>query len=815
MIGSGPARRRAQIPMPWHSDKRLDRAQVRLDASLAGSPIRTSGDIPPSTRIVGQSEALEALRTGLGLRSPGFHIYVSGATGTGRFAAVREMIDQVAPVCPVQHSYIYVHDFANPSEPILIMLGRGEGREFSSAADALRLSIRELVPALLNSEKLALGRQRLQERYAAETGRILGGLEARARERGFAVVRAPAGDGAISALDLAPIVGEEPVPLEALGSAPGSFGLSPPEITALAATKRQLMDDLAVVLARHRQVSLRYRRLLDVAEQRRVREALEAPLQAMRQSYGRRAPDVQIWLDRAADEIVQHLAAFKEETLAATGQPGQAGPNLDAFLSMLRANVIFDPGETGEVGGPCPIIEEHFPTYRNLFGAIDSAGEGGPATHAEIRAGSLLRASGGYILLSAHDILSEPRVYEALKRTLRRGLLEIQPREDLPGPQAALKPAPIPLDVKVILVGDESAFAILTAGDPFFSRIFKIKVEFDVVMDRDEPNRDAFLGALRRIQDRDHLPDFAREALEALIEEGVRLAGDRRHLSTNFSVLADVMREAAYRARSRGSSLVHGEDLRTTLDARRRRHGLAERRMLAELRAGTVLLEVDGWRTGQVNGLGFYDLADAEFGLPMRITATTAVGGAGVISIERESDLSGSVHDKGVLILTGLLGSLFARDKPLSLVAHLAFEQSYGVVDGDSACLAELLAILSSIARCALRQDLAVTGSLNQFGDVQPVGGVTEKIQGFFRVCNARGLTGRQGVVLPAKNVCHLQLDEPTAAAIEAGTFHVYAVSSFKEALEIFSERSADDILKVCDEELGRFAEAAARFSGR
>jgi lon-related putative ATP-dependent protease len=606
--------------------------------------------------------------------------------------------------------------------------------------------------------------------------------------------------------DVFPVVKGEPVPMEQIRSDPGEAGIKTSQVQELDRRREALKVELSGLVMRHRQISARYRRLIKDSESRKMTDATMPLFDEIEQRFGPWDPAVRTWIENTRAEMLEHLEHFREGERHDKDAPPPFGPRFEDFLSMMQVNLLWDPGKADEGPAACPVVEENFPTWRNLFGSIEASGEPPTASFLDIKSGSLLRACGGYILLSARDVLTEPRVYDHLKRVLRRGLLEIAPREDGHGVQYGIKPAPIPLDVKVVLIGEPAVYEMLHATDPDFPKIFKVKVEFDESMPLTPDSMGRFLSVLKRIITENRLPPFEREALEVAIEEGVRLTGTRTRLTTQFSDVADVMREAAHLAGRRNSGRVAARDMKASLDLRRRRHGLAERRFLDLLREGKLLVEVDGGRVGQVNGLGFYDLDYVQFAMPARISATCSTGRTGVVNIEREAQLSGSIHDKGVLILSGFLASTFAQNKPLSLHANIAFEQSYATVDGDSASLAELLALLSALSRIPLRQDLAVTGSLSQRGGVQPVGGVTEKTDGFFRACRILGLTGRQGVVLPAQNIPDLHLSTDTCVAIRRRQFHVYPVSDYTEALELLTGRKPQDVLAASDKTLAAYA---------
>ncbi len=791
--------------------RKLTPEEVRFRAELAPT-IRTSDDLSPAVTIVGQSDALEALEAGLRIPLPGYNVFLAGHRGSGRFAAVREMIKQAIPSCAIPKSHLYVHDFATPDTPALVTLPPGRGRAFVTAVDRFRDALRETLPALLGSEPIARVRQRLKDKYERETRGLFAGFDERVSKAGFAVVQGNAPGGALPVTDVFPVVKGEPMPMEQLRAEPAEAGVTPEALVDLEKRRTSLKTELATLVTRHRQLGVRYMKRLKESEARRVAAALKPLFEEIREEFAKHSTAVSPWLDSVRKELLEHLDWFRTDEREGPGNPPPGTPRLEDFLSLVRTNLLSDPEHVEGDRGPCSVIEENYPSWRNLFGGIDASGDPPSASFMDVRAGSILRADGGYLLLAARDLAADARVYENLKRTLRKGLLEIAPREDGHPAPFGMKPAPIPLSVKVILVGEPPIYDALNMADPEFSKIFKIKVEFDEVMPRDPANSDRFLSVLKRIVDEGGFPRFDRAALERLVEEGVRLAGDRHHLSTQFSDLADVMREAAYLASRRATDPVLAGDVEAALDARRRRHGLLERKMLAQLAEGKLLVESDGTRVGQINGLAYYSTSDTCFGMPARISATCAAGRAGVVNIEREAELSGSIHDKGVLILSGFLATTFAQDKPLSLQATIAFEQSYATVDGDSASLAELLALLSALARIPLRQDLAVTGSLNQRGGVQPVGGVTEKIHGFYKACRILGFTGRQGVIIPAQNVGDLHLDLEVVEAIRSDRFHLHAVTDFRPALELMTSTPADPILAACDATLSRYADIVRRY---
>lgn len=780
--------------------RRLDADQVRLRFDLSERHAGGIASLSPSPGTVGQPEALQALETGLAMEARGFNVFLSGHMGTGRFAAVREALERRKVPRPRASGYAFVHDFRHPRVPLLVRFEPGLGRRLEDALDSLRETLGEEVPGVLAGEVLARTRQRLISDYETEARGLFQDIERRAQELGFQVVHGASPRGEAYSAEVFPVVDGEPVPLERV-LAPGN-GTSSGEGRSqeILETHRELAAELRAVLSRHRAVRTRYHRMLEEAERRAVKENLDTVLELYNEELLGFGDAVRAYLEGLEEVILKNLHLFRE-----TGDPHQGRP-WEGLLGMVRANVVADPC-AGEESGTCPVVEEAYPTYSNLFGSIDAGSDPASASFMDIKAGSVLAADGGVLILNARDLVEEPRAYPTLKRVLRRGLLEIAPREDQQPTGVPLKPVPIPVDVKTVLVGEPEVYEALYARDPDFRKIFKVKSEFDDNMPLTGEAVEAYLSVLRRIQKDGGLKDFDREALEVLLETGVRMAGNRNRLTTVFSDLADLMREADQLAGTEGHKQVGRGIMARTVRRRDGRHGLVERQMLDLIRTGKILIDVTGSRVGQVNGLAYYRLEDAAFALPARISATTATGRAGVVNVERESELSGSIHDKGVLIITGFLMTRFAQDKPLALHANIAFEQSYATVDGDSASLAELLALVSALSGHALRQDLAVTGSLNQRGRVQPVGGVTEKCEGFFRACRAAGaLSGTQGVVIPEGSAEDLQLDEPTTEAVREGSFAIYAASSFEDALELMTGRPAPSTMAAADRKLAAYA---------
>jgi lon-related putative ATP-dependent protease len=530
------------------------------------------------------------------------------------------------------------------------------------------------------------------------------------------------------------------------------------------------------------------------------------------------------FLDELSTHVLEHLDRFRvsRDPELAGEEKEEVRAELRTWMRPYQINVLVDNSRTGGR----PIIWETTPNYRNLFGTVERgrehAGEW-ETDHTKIKGGSLLRASGGFLVLDALDVLIEPGVWAALKRTLRNRVLQIQSFDPLNLFGAVgLKPEPIPIDVKVILIGTHQIYRLLYALDEDFKKIFKVKAEFALESARSAEELWNYACFVHKKTQDDDLPPFHREAVAAVVEQAVRMAGRQEKITTRFAEVAEVIREAAYWAQQARSKQVDAGHVEEAIRQRDHRVNMTEELLRERIVEGTVLIDLKGTRVGQVNGLAVLSTGDHVFGQPTRITAVTAVGRNGIIDIERESEMSGAIHTKGVLILSGFLRSRFAQERPLALSASLCFEQNYGGIDGDSASSAELYALLSSLSGVPLRQDIAVTGSVNQRGEIQPIGGVNEKVEGFFDLCQARKVR-RAGVLIPARNRPHLMLRKDVVAAIRSGQFSIWAISTLEEGLEVLTGRPAgtpgrdgrypsDSIFGLADARLAVLAESVRRY---
>ncbi len=730
-------------------------------------------ELDPLEETIGQERPVEALEFGLHMRNPGFNIFVSGPVGTGKGSLVRRMVKRLARPAAVPPDWCYVNNFQDPSQPLPLSFPAGQGRVFQRAIGACIQNLRHDIPALFEGKPYLDARAKISEETSAHKKALFHELHEFGRERGFGFEELPMGFG------LVPLKAGHRMTEEELEQ------LSPKEHEAIDAQRKELESEIREFQVRiHALDHEAERRLLELDRQV-VRRVLDDRFEPLQQAYAD-MPDVCAYLDRVRADVVEHYKDFlPHEKSPLTIMGLETGPSKPT-LTRYQVNLLVEH----PTDGGAPVIDETHPTYANLVGKIERKAHLGViyTDFTEIKAGSLLLASGGYLIVNAVDLLRQPLSWDALKRTLKTCEVKIEDAGDFFGfSTIGLKPRPIPVDVKVILVGPPLLYHLLQAYEEDFHKIFKVKADFDVDVTRDEQRDRQYAQFIARICHDERLPHFASDAVAEVIREAFRLAERRDRLSLRFSLIGDLVREAAWCARRADHALVTRADVETAVAQRRRRSNLPEQWIQDEIREGTVLVDVDGAVVGQVNGLSVHLLGDYAFGRPCRITARTFVGTRGVIDIQREAELAGHIHSKGVLTLAGFLAGKFAGAHPFALSSTLTFEQTYSEVEGDSAAAAELVAILSSLADVPVRQNLAITGSINQVGEIQPIGGVNEKIEGFFETCSRRGLTGNQGVVIPARNMKHLALRREVVTAVEEGRFSIYGVNTIEDAIELLT----------------------------
>jgi predicted ATP-dependent protease len=733
----------------------------------------TTEDIEPLVGTIGQDRATEAIDTGLDMAAGGFNIFASGLVGTGRTSTILAKVRARAEQGKVPSDWCYVHNFETPDEPNAIELPAGYGRELASDMEDLIRACREQIPKVFEGEEYERRKAEALHDINERRNALFQRLQEKAQGLDHAIRPTPQGLAAV------PMVDGETV-------SPDEFEQLDEETQKDLREKSQEVQKLvAEFLPQARTLEKEARETAHELDQEVALFAIGHLIQNLAEKYAD-FPEVTDYLKRCQDDIVDNVEVFKGGEQASAEVMGMKLPVKQPY-TKYRVNVVVDHSRTEGA----PVVDERNPTYYNLFGQLEYRSQFGGMTtdFTMIKAGAMQQASGGYLVLHALDVLRNPFAWEGLQRALRTRQVKIENmwEQYRPIPAATLRPEPIPVQAKVILVGSPLIYHLLYTLDEDFRRLFKIKADFDVEMDFTEGHVQKYARFVQARCQEAELPAFDRSAVARIAEHGVRHAGHQERLSTCFLRIADLVAEAGQQAKRDDTETVTAEHVDSAIQAHRRRSRMLQDKLQRLIEEDTLLIDTEDAVPGQANGLSVYDLGDYQFGRPTRITCVTSVGRAGVVNIERESKMSGRIHNKGVLILTGYLARRFGQDKPLSLSASLCFEQSYGQIEGDSASCTELYTLLSSLADLPLRQDIAVTGSVNQRGQVQPIGGVNEKIEGFFEVCKAKGLTGTQGVLIPARNLHNLGLDAEVVQAVRDGQFHIYAVHTVEEGIELLT----------------------------
>jgi len=765
-------------------------ADIRVRHQLAPQQLRwtcdpgqftftTTADVPSAEMIIGQERAVRALDLGLTIGQPGYNIYVTGPTGTGRTTFSRAKVHEVAARRPVPPDWCYLYNFRQPDQPTVLSLPPGVGIEFRKAMDELVEDLKDSIRKLFIGETFEARRTELLQSFETRINEVWRELEAQARKLGFLLQRSPAG-------------------IATVPMGPSGEALTPDQFAALPADQREaverrgreLQEGVAEALRKVRIVEREAREALRELERRAVSSTATPPVARLKERYRDQAKIVE-YLDQLLADVVEHLDDFKEPEEPPAGLPIPLLMRRQDRFIRYRVNLVVDHSRLQGA----PVILEPNPTYYNLLGKIEYRGEFGALVtdFTMIKGGALQQANGGFLLLQIKDVLTNPLSWDGLKRALTSREARIENIGEHLGlvPTATLRPEPIPLDLKVLLIGPPLIFQYLYVLDEDFRKLFKIKADFDTEVQRTEQTMGAYTAAIASICQRQGLEAFDRSAVAKVMEYSARLAGHQGRLSTQFNEVAEIIYEAAAWARQASHKPVSAADVSWAIDEKIFRSNRVEEHLRQMIGEGQLLVDVDGAKTGQVNGLSVIQLGDYTFGHPSRITARTYVGSRGVVNIERETEMSGRIHSKGVLTLASYLGGKYAQNRPLSLSASLTFEQTYSEVEGDSAASTELYALLSELAQVPLQQSIAVTGSVNQKGEIQPIGGVNEKIEGYFAVCKAIGFTGRQGVMIPAQNVQNLMLREAVVEAVREGRFHIWAVRSVDEGLEVLTGQPA------------------------
>lgn len=805
MTQPAPAQREIQPAAP---PRELSAEEAAFSVAPAELPFKTTAEITLAPDWIGQERALAALELGLRVAHPGFNLYVCGLTGARREQELAGLLTNLTNNFPRPGDRVLVQNFQNRDRPRAFYLPAGQGKQLRRDMQELVEDLKRALPETFRKETFEEEKEQLAERYGHQGEEIAKELQQRALEKGFSLQFHPQ-----SGIVFIPLKDGKPMEPEQLQA------LSEEEQNDLHRREHELSRDVKTMLRRQQALGRRLARDVKAAESRVAADVINPLIEEIAARY--ESQEVHQYLKEVREHMLENLDAFRGEP-----QQPQApfpfapfpGAVQESALLDYEVNVLVDNSAISAA----PIIVESSPTYRNLFGAVERVVDpfGKLVTNfTRIKAGSLLRGHGGCVIINGLDALTEPLVWRALKRCLKSGELEIEAYDPFAlFATTTLKPEPIQISTRVVLTGPTELFQLLYFYDEDFRDIFKVRADFGYEVNRDEA-RTNFIAQIARMAHDERLPAFTAAAVARLMEFGARLVNHRRKLPSQWNEIADIMREATFWSQKAGHAEVTDADVHTTLEQRIFRLNRIEEKLRELIRDGVILVDLDGSKPGQVNGLAVVDIGGYDFGRPSRVTAAISMGTQGIINIERESQLSGHTHDKGVLILSGYLRRTYAQEFPLSLSASLCFEQSYSGIDGDSASSTELFALISSLSGVPLRQDVGVTGSVNQWGEIQPIGGINEKIEGFFATCREVGLTGRQGVMLPVQNVENLVLRPHVTDAIRSGQFHLFPIRTVDEGLEVLTGHKAGGVREegtvhyLAVQQLRRLAEGLRHFA--
>jgi len=753
--------------------KALDPDAMYHHCDITEFPFHTTAELEKYTDILGQDRAIEAIKFGIGIKHDGYNLYVMGPAGTGKHTIIQQFLAQIAVSEAISPDWCYVNNFEDSHKPLVLQLPAGQGRVLREEMANLVDELRSVIPATFESDEYRARFQEIEEEFKKQEQKALAEIQEEAAKQDIALIHTQSGF--------------------AFSSTYKNEVMTPEQFEKLDEKERHRIERKIIKL----QEKLRKVILKIPLWRRESREKVQSLnsditisvvghlIEALKEKY-KALPAVVDYFDNVQKDIVTNVDDFRQQEEGATNILGIPVNQALSFRSY-KINVLVD---NDNLQG-APVIYEDHPTYQNLVGRVEHIAMMGAlvADFTLIKSGALHRANNGYLILDAYKILQHPFAWEGLKRTLRAREIRIESLERMLSmiSTMTIEPEPIPLDIKVVLIGDRLLYYLLSHYDPEFPELFNVAADFEEQIDRTTENNLLYARMIGAMVEKENIRHLERDAVARVNEHSARIQGDAEKLTTHMRSIVDLLLEANYWAGKRNNETIAAEDIQQAIDAKIRRSARVRERMQEAIKRGIVLIETDGEKVGQINGLSVIQLANFSFGIPARITAGVRLGEGEVIDIEREVELGGPIHSKGVLILAGFLGSRYASTTPLSLSASLVFEQSYAEVEGDSASSAELYALLSALAGVPIRQSLAVTGSVNQHGQVQAIGSVNEKIEGFYDVCVERGLTGQQGVLIPASNIKHLMIRQEIVDAAKAGKFFIYPVETVDQGIELLT----------------------------
>jgi lon-related putative ATP-dependent protease len=738
-------------------------------------PFKSTNNLEPLSETIGQKRALSALDFGLGIDSHGFNIYILGESGTGKLTTIKKILEEKAKKEPVPNDWCYVFNFKNADVPRALSLPPGTGLKFQKEMDEFVSTLRQEIPKIFDSKEYEKQRTKILEDFQKKQKKYFTDLEKSAKEKDFTLRKT------VSGLILVPVkkTGETLSEEE-------YDNLEPDVKQKIETIGKKLQEQLDDVIRKVREEEKKIKDMMMQLERQAALSSVGHGIDEIKSKF-QGNDDVLNYLDDVKENILEHLDDFKPQEEQPPSlpfmKPGKTEPSFNRYSVNVFVNNRDSQG--------APVVIESNPTYFNLFGRVEHKLQYGVAMtdFTMIKAGSLQMASGGYLVVDALELLKNLFAYDALKRTIKDKEIKIEDvwEQYRSVSTITLRPQPISFNVKIILVGNPRLYYLLYNLDEEYRELFKVKADYENRMDRTPENMLKYASFIRTKCDERGLKPFSRDAVARVIEYGSRLAEHQQKLSAKFSEIADILRESDYWSRFNKNKMVTADDVEKAMEEKAYRCNKVEKKILEATEEGTILIDTEGSVTGQVNGLSVIDLGDYRFGVPSRITAKSYAGRAGIVNIERETKMSGRIHEKGILILTAYLGGKYAINQSLSLTASLTFEQLYGGVEGDSATCAEVYALLSSISGVPVKQTYAITGSMNQHGEVQPIGGVSEKIEGFYEVCKVSGLKGQHGVIIPRKNLIHLMLKNEVVEAVLNRKFHIYSIDNVEDSIELLT----------------------------
>jgi ATP-dependent Lon protease len=767
-----------------HPKNELKPEDLKWSCNPGVFDFESTTNVKPIDGIVGQERAMKALRLGVDLKSQGYNIFVTGLSGTGKFTAIKQMLEAITPDCSNLSDYSYVNNFKDEDRPMLLKFPAGQATKFKKDLQKAIKFLQERIPKVLSTEPFVTRKKKLLAEFGLSQQNIMNKFEDKLKKDHFTLGQIKVGE--LARPEILAVVEDKPVFIQQVEEFVKENKITKEQATEFQTKYAEYQEDLQKVFKESLKLTQDFQDRINKLESEFVKDIVMVTIDDLKKKY--KNSKVREYLDQVNENIILNLEVFKGHRPAR--EEAEGGVIID-YLKEYEVNIILDNSHTKK----CPVIMETSPTFSNLLGTIEkhSDGRGGwYADFTKIKAGSLLRANGGYLVINAMDALSEPGVWKSLKRILLYGVLEIQDMANLyQFSPSILKPEPIEIDAKVIMIGNNYICSVLSAYEDDFNKIFKVKADFDYEMERTEHALDEYARIIKKLIQEEKLKEFDKTAIAKIVEYGARYAGEKNKLTTRFAYIADLARESNFWAHDSGEKLVTNYHVEQAYHSAKDRHGLYESKLSKMIQDGTILIDTAGTRVGTINGLAVYESGHYSFGKPTRITATVSLGTGNIINVEREAGLSGNTHNKGILIISGYFRETFGLRTPLSFTASLVFEQGYGMIDGDSASITEICALLSAISKIPIKQSLAITGSVNQKGDIQPIGGVNEKIEGFYDVCKARGLDGSHGVIIPVQNVKDLMLKDEVIQSVKKNKFHVYSISKVEEAIEILTGISA------------------------